>query len=212
MCAVALAWVALAIIPMSHSQLSFVLMWTLMSLAMMIPTVLRPMLRIAGGSAMRACSFVVGYLTIWIAMAVPAIILVNAVPWSGLLISLGWIVVGLYQLAPWTQKALRRCRSMQASDPAFQLGIKEGVACASACFPLMVIGVVTIAGMQPVLSLLSMVAIAAFMIWEKSPRVGPVALRASGIAVILVASTVLVLGGAETGHVHKMSAPSSWVE
>lgn len=197
---------------MNHTQLGFLARWALMSLAVMIPTVLRPMVRIAGGSAVRAWTFVIGYLTIWIAMAVPAIVLVNAVPWSGVLVSLGWIVVGLYQLTPWTQRALRRCRSLHAADPAFRLGINEGLACVSACFPLMVIGVVTLAGMQPVLSLLAMLALAAFMIWEKSPHVGAVALRVSGIAVVLVASTMLVLGGAETGHMHRISVPISSVE
>lgn len=208
---VALSWCALAVMPMSHSQLGFVAMWALMAIAMMIPTALRPLVRIAGGSALRAGAFLVGYLMIWAVMAAPALVLVDAIPWSGLLISLGWIAVGLNQLTPWTQRALRRCRSLRAADPAFASGIKEGLACVTACFPLMLIGVVTLTGLHTAVSLLAMVALTVFMIWEKSPRVGAVALRASGIAIVLVASLMLALGGPATGHQHSVSDPTPLV-
>ena len=201
---VALSWCALALMPMSHDQMShgqlgFVAMWTLMVMAMMIPTALR---------ALRAWAFLGGYLMIWAAMAVPATVLVNVIPWSGPLITLGWIAVGLYQLTPWAQRALRRCRSLRAADPAFASGTKEGVACVTACFPLMLIGVVTLTGLHTAVSLLAMLALAVFMTWEKSPRVGAGALRASGIAIVLGASLLLALGGPATGHQHSVSHPA----
>ena len=210
---VALSWCALALMPMSHDQMShgqlgFVAMWTLMVMAMMIPTALRPLVRIAGGSALRAWAFLGGYLMIWAAMAVPATVLVNVIPWSGPLITLGWIAVGLYQQTPWAQRALRRCRSLRAADPAFASGTKEGVACVTACFPLMLIGVVTLTGLHTAVSLLAMLALAVFMTWEKSPRVGAGALRASGIAIVLGASLLLALGGPATGHQHSVSHPA----
>ena len=198
--------------PMSHSHLGFAEMWLLMTFAMMIPTVLRPMVRIAGGSTLRAVMFGLGYLVIWAAMGVPVFAIVNSITWSGLLISLGWIAVGLYQLTPLSHNSLRHCRSLQANAPAFQLGIRQGTSCAIACFPLMLIGVLTAEGMALFPSLVLMLALAVFMTWEKSPRVKVAALRASGVAIVVVASMSLALGGAVNEHQHTSSSASPYTE
>ena len=63
--AVAAAWVVLALVPVSHGLTAFGAMWLAMSVAMMVPTVMRPMQRAAAGSPRRAWLFLGGFVAVW---------------------------------------------------------------------------------------------------------------------------------------------------
>mgnify|MGYP007000077980 len=74
--------------------------WSVMSAAMMVPTILRPMQRIAAGRASRAVSFGSGYVVVWAALALPAWIVLSYWPINSLTLGLSWIAVGAYLQAP----------------------------------------------------------------------------------------------------------------
>lgn len=92
------AWIALAAIPGSHGILAFALMWGVMAIAMMIPTVMRPLQRAAAGSAVRALHFVCGFVCVWLVVGVPAYLVMNAIVWTPAWVALAWMGAGAYQL------------------------------------------------------------------------------------------------------------------
>jgi hypothetical protein len=196
-----LAWTVLVAVQIPHQGNTFVQMWMLMVVAMMVPTVLRPMRRVSAGSFPRAVGFLLGYVVIWFIAVVPAYAIMR-VPWTPWLLALAWVAVGLYQSLPWTQRALRSCRSLRTEDSAWASGVRQGAACLIACGPLMFIGMATLMAPMPhAFMLLGMAALTGFMMWEKSPRVSAAAIQASGVVLILCA-TVALLTVSGSGHVH----------
>ncbi len=79
--------------PMRHDFTGFVVGWSVMSAAMMVPTILRPMQRIAAGRASRAMSFGSGYVLVWAVLALPA-----------------WIVVSYWPINSLTPRVVVDCR------------------------------------------------------------------------------------------------------
>lgn len=185
-------------------------MWAAMCLVMMAPTAARPMLRIASGSALRGTVFLIAYLLVWLALALPAYPLAGRA-WSPFLLFLGWIAVGAYQLLPSTSRLMRSCRSLRAAGSPATAGLRYGVACVAACGPLMIVAMATLHAVDAplVVSVAAMAAVTAFIMWEKAPRVPMRAVRMSGLAMITAAALAftVIAPGAMT-HDHASGATS----
>lgn len=179
---VAAAWIAMVLLPMGHALPAFVPGWTLMVIAMMVPTVLRPMRRLAQGSSSRAAEFLSGYVVVWALISLPAFAIMTALSHAWLL-GLGTVLVG----------------SLATDAPAFRAGMFQGAWCVRACGPLMVVTMAAAMALPAVAGVVLMAAVTAFMIWEKSPRFSEVALRWSSLALVAVGVAVALAGG---GHTH----------
>jgi len=207
---VLVAWVGMLALPMSHALTSVAAGWVLMVVAMMVPTVARPMLRISAGSGLRAFSFMAGYVLAWTLSLPIAVLVMRASVWSTTSVVVLWIAVGFYQLLPTTSRNLRRCRSLDATASAGALGVRQGFSCMIACLPMMLAVMLSIMVWTTALvpTALIVLAACAFMIWEKSPSVSRTAIRASGIAIVLasIIAFTIGIGMAAGGHVHDSSA------
>lgn len=181
--ALVIGWLALVVTTVStsgdhahgdaHRDLTFLVMWAAMSVAMMLPTVASLALAYAGLGRGRGVTYVLGYLAVWLATAPLAYALLTVLTERLWLIA-AWLVAGLWQAAPWTRTALQQCRvSTGGDDPvglsdAVVAGLKQGVWCCVACLPLMVAGMAVAMLLAPVAGIVVMVALTAVMIWEKS--------------------------------------------
>lgn len=197
------SWVLLAIFPMRHDVVGFVVGWSVMALAMMVPTVLRPMQRIAQGSHRRALEFVVGYLAIWTVAALPAWLVVTLMPRNAMMLALTWIGVGLYLQMPFVIRSFHSCKKLPSSGRATDLGIRQGISCLIGCAPLMTVAMlsVMVIGIDSLASAGVMFGLMLVMIWQKNPRTSDVALRSVGAA--------LVIGSALLGASGVLSAPDT---
>ena len=145
----------------------FVASWTVMTIAMMLPTTL-PLVnifhRLAGGKKFRpglVALLIGGYLVIWAIFGVvvdvgmvAATALTNASPW---LTRNAWIggglvllVAGLYQFTSLKHRCLEKCRSplsfviqhwrgRRDAWQAFLLGLHHGLFCVGCCWTLMLL-------------------------------------------------------------------------
>ncbi len=168
-------------------------MWSLMTVAMMLPSVL-PMLRTysdlghagAGGS-FGMLALIAGYLAVWQGFAVTAATAQMQLGGAGLLTPAGqslshgldallFGVAGVYQWSPLKQACVRRCRApllffMQhwrdGAAGAVAMGVRHGVDCLLCCAALM-----TLAFVGGVMNLAWMGVALLLMTLEKLPRVG----------------------------------------
>ena len=177
-----------------------VIMWAAMSLLMMMPTVLRPARRLARGSAPRALTFLTGYGLVWLAVGIIGVPLVIGLSAEPLLLFGAWLAAGLWQLRPGTAALLRRCQGLTADDSILRSGMRQGAWCTASCAPLMVVAMATAhaLGLPSIGMWLVMAALAAFVIWERHPRVSVTAVRFAGVAMIVAAAALFVVGG--VGH------------
>jgi predicted metal-binding membrane protein len=170
------AWPSLMAMPQRHGWTSgdlalTVLMWAVMMIAMMTPSVIPTILLIAtierrrgeARPAARAGVALAGYFTVWAAASVVAALaqwalhdaaLLNG-PMGRLAPRLAGIVliaVGLYQWTPMKAACLRLCRSpvetiaefwQPGARGAFVLGLRHGLYCLGCCWALMAILFVT---------------------------------------------------------------------
>lgn len=175
-------------------------MWAAMSLVMMVPTVLRPARRLARGSTLRLTGFLAGYSLIWLLVGIVGIPLILGLASAPLLVFAGWVAVGIWQVQPRTAALLRRCQGLDPRGSVLRSGVRQGMWCTASCAPLMVVAMATAhaLGAAPAVMWLAMVALTGFVIWERHPRVPLAAVRFAGVAMILVAAALFVLGGA--GH------------
>ena len=152
-------WVVLAVARDHASVPSFATMWVAMSVAMMIPTVLRPMMRAAQGSVAGAWRFAAGSSRCGWSRGCPTYVVMNAVEWTSGWIATAWVLAGAYQLTPVMQRNLTTCRSVRyAGDPA-RYGVRQGVRCVASCWPVMLAVMVTAMALPgTVLPLLALVA------------------------------------------------------
>lgn len=197
------AWVVLAMVRDHVSIPSFATMWLAMSVAMMVPTVLRPMMRAAQGSAARAWRFTLGFLAVWLMAGLPSYLVMNAVEWTPGWIATAWVLAGAYQLTPLMQRNVTTCRSVRFSGNPLDYGVRQGVRCVASCWPVMIAVMVTAMALPgTVPSLLALVAVTALLCWEKQPGTTARAVASVGVAMLLVAAggAVLLGGGGSPAH------------
>ncbi len=209
------AWAGMVLLPMSHGLSEFSAAWLVMIIAMMVPTVARPMMRISQGEGSRAFAFMLGYVAIWLLSLPLAIVVMRAPFWNSATVLLVWIAVGVYQLLPSTAGHLRRCRSLDATATPISLGARQGIACMIACLPLMLVVMLSVMvwNLPTLPAALLLLAAAVFMVWEKSPSVSRTMIRASGITMVLASVLLFTigLGTGTTGHVHDEAGQASGV-
>mgnify|MGYP000400864166 CR=1 FL=1 len=195
--AAALAWVViLAWSPLGRAMEgrmefvlpAFLITWTVMMAAMMLPSV-APVASLYSRSiserrAVRLTQFTGGYLVVWasagvLAFALGAFIggLADANPSLGIAAGAGaYLVCGLYQLSPLKSRCLQHCRSplslvlkygsYRGSLRDFRVGLHHGGYCLGCCWSLMVV-LLALGAM----SVVPMVILAAIVITEKlSPK------------------------------------------
>jgi predicted metal-binding membrane protein len=208
---VALAWLSLwlgerspygALHHQSHAGAAgwavyaFVAGWTLMLVAMMLPTSLplvalfRSFVRTRPSPTRLTAFLVAGYLLIWlvvgIVMYASDIVVRAAVAESGWLKGHAWAVgalivgsAGLYQFTPLKHKCLEKCRSPMSfimenwrggrgEDDALRLGIRHGLFCVGCCWSLMLLMfLVSIGNLGWMLVLAAVMAVEKNMPWGR---------------------------------------------
>ena len=205
----ALAWVwtaARADMPTCHGMalLPFLVMWTVMMAAMMLPSVIPVVFAFIGLARPRERSvllatlaFVAGYLVVWALLGLPARGLVDGaarlvatVPALARGAGVVLVACGLYQLTPLQDACLLHCRVPQlflghhwrdGIDGAFLVGAHHGLYCAGCCASLMV--VLLVVGMM---NLAWMVGLSALIALEKVLPAGRMIGRLAGLALVAV--------------------------
>lgn len=198
--AVGVAWVVMILLPMRSDGLGLIAGWIAMVIAMMVPTVLRPMRRLADGSQVRALGFLIGYTSVWLLAAIPALWLMNVSMASSFLNGLLWVAAGVVQIAPGTAESLHRCRRLSKSDNPLTSGLRQGLWCQRGCFLVMVAAMTTAMQMNVVGGLVVMVAATALMVWEKWHRATLEQVRAVGAALVMIGAAAILFAPAM--HVH----------
>ena len=172
-------------------------MWAVMMAAMMLPSAM-PMVLLAG-SAGRGYLLAVGYLAVWGIFSLGATTLqwglgkalilnpmmeVSSPTTGGVLL----ILAGIYQWTPLKHACLASCQSPMAfaarcwrsgSWGAFRMGAEHGVHCVGCCWALMLL---LFAG--GVMNLTVIVALTAFVAFEKLVPLGPWGARVSGTLLV----------------------------
>ena len=196
---------------MGLALLPFLGLWAVMMAAMMLPSVAPVAVLwtrlISGASAglgriARMGMCLGGYLLAWAAVGAVAFAalagtgrLVTASPaaakWLGVTI---FIAAGIYQLTPWKDWCLRRCRSpigalmyyagFKGRGRDLRVGLHHGVTCAGCCWGLMVVLVAV-----GVMNVAVMAALAVVIFAEKLWRYG----KPFGLAVGVVLAAIGVL-------------------
>lgn len=202
--AVVAAWVVLAFATDHSTVTSFSVMWVAMSVAMMVPTTVRPMMRAAAGSSRRAWLFLGAYVAVWLAAGVPAYLVMNAIAWTPFWIALVWIAAGLYQVTPGMHRLVRSCSSVRFTGDPLAYGVRQGVRCVASCAPVMLAVMVTAMSLPGlVLPLALLLGLTVLLCWEKEPSTPRQALMGVGMAMILMAVLgAMVLGGGGAVHLH----------
>lgn len=191
--------------------LALYMMWSVMMVAMMVPSAAPLVLLFANVNRKRQQRadpliptglFLLGYLLVWVGFSAAATLtqwglhtaalispmMVSASPLLGGLLL---IAAGLFQWTPIKQACLRYCRSplgfltvewREGKGRALFMGLKHGALCVGCCWVLMAL--LFVAG---VMNLLWVASIAAFVLMEKvAPR---------GAQIGLATGAILVLGG-----------------
>ncbi len=198
---------------MGLALLPFLGLWVVMMAAMMLPSVAPVAVlwtRLIGGGpagpvrAARMGMFLSGYLLAWAAIGVAAFAalagagrLLTASPTAARWLGVGiFIVAGVYQLTPWKDWCLRRCRSpvgalmyyigFKGRSRDVRVGLHHGTTCAGCCWGLMIVLVAV-----GVMNVAVMAALAVVIFAEKLWRYGkPFALA---VGVVLVAVGILAI-------------------
>ncbi len=187
---------------------SFMAMWTLMMLAMMLPSFVpmllsyRTCMRATSENRLGALTTICGaaYFFVWAVFGAVAyalgLVLANAeMRWSALARSVpiiaGFVLLlaGCIQLSPWKARQLGRCRLAPASvgalperaRNAWQHGVRLGVRCALCCSGFMIILLVVGA-----MNLAAMAILAAAITIERIAPRPAIAARAAGAVAIVV--------------------------
>jgi predicted metal-binding membrane protein len=200
--------------------LLFLLAWQVMIVAMMLPSSL-PLVRMFAVASSNAphrsramAAFLGGYALVWSAFGALAFALdaglhaaVAASPW---LHAREWAIggsvlalAGAFQFTPWKDACLDKCRHpaqfltrhyARGARAGFRLGARHGAFCVGCCWALML--VMFAAG---VASLLWMALLTALMVHEKTRPAGRRAVPVTGVALLGLASVVLLYSGFAAG-------------
>jgi len=193
---------------MGLALLPFVGLWAVMMAAMMLPSVAPVAVLwtrlISGASAgfgrvARLGLFLSGYLLTWAAVGAVAFAalagtgrLLTASPaaakWLGVAI---FIAAGIYQLTPWKDWCLRRCRSpigalmyylgFKGRSRDLRVGLHHGTTCAGCCWGLMIVLIAV-----GVMNVSVMAALAVVIFTEKLWRYGKPFGQAIGVLLVTV--------------------------
>ncbi len=185
------------------------LMWSIMMVAMMIPSATPTILGIASGAEgiSRAAYFAIGYLVVWIGFSAVA----TAAQWafdsahllsdsmairSGAVAGLIIVSAGLYQLSPLKENCLRHCCSSNLLDDptrspslAIRAGLTYGVSCFGCCWALMCL--------LFVVGIMNLFWIAAITVWVLAEKTLPWGLRlarVTAVALIGWGSVAIAMG------------------
>jgi predicted metal-binding membrane protein len=185
----ALAWLFVVLAPgeMGMGPIAFVAAWTVMMMAMMLPSAAPfVLLYRRGASARNTLMLGIGYLAVWAAAGVPAYLAMEFLPMT--LSPLALAVAGIYQLTPLKTACLRQCRSpadflvQRWGRGALRLGIEHGAWCLGCCWGLMaVLVLVGMMGLAWVAGLAALVAV------EKLSARGVLVSRLAGVAFLVAA-------------------------
>jgi predicted metal-binding membrane protein len=208
--------------PFGVALLAFLLAWQVMIAAMMLPSSL-PLVRLfaatsAGQPRPRAAmaGFLGGYAVVWSAFGALALVFdlgvhgaVDSSPW---LSSHDWLIggsvlalAGAFQFTKLKDACLDKCRHPghflrryyeRGAAGGFRLGARHGAFCVGCCWALML--VMFAAG---VASLIWMALLTALMVHEKTRRSGARTVPVTGIALLSMASVVLLYSAASNGAI-----------
>jgi len=191
------------------------IMWSVMMVAMMVPSAAPMVLLFAAADRKRGPSrsplgttglFLLGYLVVWIAFSAGATLMQwglhaaallspEMVSTSRLLGGSLFIAAGLFQLTPLKSACLHHCRTplhflmgewREGGWGALAMGVKHGTYCVGCCWVLMAL--LFVAG---VMNLLWVAAITLFVLVERVVPGGDAVGRVAGVVLILAG---LVLG------------------
>jgi predicted metal-binding membrane protein len=198
---------------MGLTLLPFLGLWVLMMAAMMLPSAApvavlwtRSISGVSTGPrrVMRMSLFLSGYLLAWAACGAVAFAALagarrllmaspTAAQWLGVAI---FIAAGTYQLTPWKDRCLRRCRSpvgafmyylgFQGRGRDLRVGLHHGATCVGCCWGLMIVLIAV-----GVMNVAVMAALAVVIFAEKLWRHGKPLGQAAGL--VLVAIGVLAI-------------------
>jgi predicted metal-binding membrane protein len=195
---------------------TFLVMWTFMMVAMMLPTVAPMVLthlsivRRRGGGVFPTVIFVVGYLVVWSATGlVPYLAQIGFSQltaeaaesrWLPTLAGAILIVAGAYQFTDWKQVCLGHCQSPFAfivthdfgggARSAFRAGIHHGLFCFGCCWALM-----TVLFVVGLMNLAWMIGLFLIFFAEKNSRHGLLVARVSGAALVVLGFVVVARPG-----------------
>lgn len=165
----------------------FVAAWTIMMIAMMLPSA-APLVLLyrRGASALDTTLLALGYLAVWAAAGIPAYVASARVPMSWA----PWVlaIAGIYQFTPAKRSCLATCHApadflmRHWGRSAFRLGVEHGLWCLGCCWALMaVLVLVGMMGMSWVVGLAIVVAL------EKLTTRGVLVARITGVALLVLA-------------------------
>jgi predicted metal-binding membrane protein len=186
--ATAVAWLALAAYEPPMGAAGFVVGWTLMMAAMMLPSIVPLAALLPGGHAWLA----VGYLATWGATGL--------VPWEAMerglspALPLVLAAAGAYELTPLKSACLRRCRNpvgfvlARPGRGPFRLGVEHGAWCLGCCVGLMVVLVLAAA-----MSLAAAAIVGGVIFVQKVLPLGETSARVTGVALLAAAAVVAVV-------------------
>lgn len=206
----AIAWIiSLSLMDgMTMGILSFVLVWTVMMAAMMLPSVMPTVWLFATLAQSRSqfgyhpapiLLFVAGYLGMW-ALAGAGVALLNTVTdvamggWGQPIVGGALIVAGIYQLTRWKTLCLGHCRAPiqffmdhwhDGIPGALFMGAHHGLYCMGCCWGLM-LAMIALGMMEPVW--MGLIALLIF-IENVSPWGERIALL-SGVALIIIGTGI----------------------
>ena len=192
---------------MGLSLVAFLVMWTLMMAAMMLPAT-APLASLytrtfRDAPWLRATGLVAGYLAAWSAAGIPLFLLARIADradpellWPRLMAAGLLASAGAWQLTGAKDKCLRHCRSpiglllhygsYRGRTRDLRVGLHHGVWCLGCCWALMVLFVAF-----GVMNLLAMVLLAALVFAEKRWSAGERLARVAGVVLLVLAVVVV---------------------
>jgi predicted metal-binding membrane protein len=202
---------------------AFAAVWALMMAAMMLPSVMpfaslySRMLK--DGRGWRLALFASGYLIVWVLAALPAYALawladhlVGAQPAAATVLAVAiFAACGVYQLTPFKDRCLARCRSplgfvvklssYRGRTRDLRVGLYHGGFCLACCWALMALLVAF-----GLMNVIAMVVLAGAVFAEKTWMWGPQLSRVLGIAALGLAVAVVFAPGLAPG-LHQVTSP-----
>jgi predicted metal-binding membrane protein len=204
---------------MGLSIVEFVVMWTLMMAAMMLPAI-APLVsmyaRSVRGSASALAAFGGGYLLVWASTGVVAFVLTwlfgelaEANARAAQAVAVGaFVVCGAYQLTPMKRWCLRHCRSpishllhyasYSGRTRHLRAGAHHGMICVGCCWGMML--ALLAVGMM---NIPAMVLLALLITLEKQWRYGETLAKIVGVTALVYAGAIAIDGDLAPGLIDK---------